>query len=102
MSPVANAKVKAVPAFSWAPVRRAVKYEFQLAADPAFESIVLGHDTGSFKTAQHLREACTKTLADGNYFWRVRAIDKRDRAGRWTRVRALSKSWATPPSRWRR
>ena len=26
-----------------------------------------------------------KTLADGNYFWRVRAIDKRDRAGRWTR-----------------
>jgi hypothetical protein len=97
LSPVANATLKTVPAFSWAPVRGAEVYEFELAADPAFESIVLGRRRGSFKTANTFASV-DKTLADGRYFWRVRAIDKRDRAGRWTRARALSKSWATPPT----
>ena len=97
LSPAARASVKAVPSFSWAAVRGAAKYEFQLAADPAFESIVLGRGRGSFKTANTFASV-EKTLADGNYFWRVRGIDKRDRSGRWTRARALSKSWATPPA----
>jgi hypothetical protein len=97
LSPAPNATVKAVPSFSWARVRGAVKYEFQLAADPAFESIVLGHGRGSFQTT-NVFASVEKTLADGSYFWRVRAIDKRDRAGRWTKARSLSKVWGTPPT----
>ena len=64
-----------MPSFSWAPVRWAAKYEFQLSADSAFESIVLGQANGSFQTANTFATV-DKTLADGNYFWRVRAIDK--------------------------
>jgi hypothetical protein len=97
LSPSPRAAVKAVPAFSWAPVRGAIKYEFQLAADPAFESIVQGQRRGSFQTANTFA-TIDKTLADGEYYWRVRAIDKRERAGRWSRARSLSKVWATPPA----
>ena len=97
LSPVAGARVKAVPAFSWAPVRGAVKYEFQLSADRAFKSIVLGQGKGSFQTVNTFATVA-KTLADGSYYWRVRGIDKRDRAGRWTPARALSKVWGTPPA----
>jgi hypothetical protein len=97
LSPARAAAVKAVPSFSWARVRGAVKYEFQLAADPAFESIVLGQGRGSFQTP-NVFASVEKTLADGTYFWRVRAIDKRDRAGRWAKARSLTKVWGTPPT----
>jgi hypothetical protein len=97
LSPAARATVKAVPSFSWARVRGAVKYEFQLSADPAFKSIVLGQGKGSFQTLNTFGSV-DKTLADGDYFWRVRAIDKKDRAGRWSRARRLSKIWSSAPT----
>ena len=96
LSPAPKAKVKAVPTFSWAPVRRAAKYEFQLAADRAFKSIVLRQGKGSFQTYNTFA-TIDKTLADGNYYWRARAIDKRDRAGRWTRTRSIVKAWSNTP-----
>ena len=49
-----------MPAFSWAPVRRAVKYEFQLSADPAFESIVFGQRTRLVQDREHVRECATR------------------------------------------
>lgn len=96
MAPADAARVDAVPSFSWGRVKRAAKYEFQLAADPAFRSIVQGQGKGSFKTA-NTSATVDKTLADGDYFWRVRAINRRDRAGRWSRARSMSKAWASRP-----
>jgi hypothetical protein len=96
LSPADEATVATVPGFSWRAVRGAARYEFQLAADPAFKSIVLGQGRGSFQTLNTFA-SIDKTLADGDYYWRVRAIDARGRAGRWSSVRSLSKRWATAP-----
>ena len=96
-SPEAGAQVRAVPSFSWAPVPGAERYEFQLAADRSFESIVLGQGKGSFQTWNTFATV-VGTLADAEYFWRVRAIDAKDRAGRWSTTRQLTKRWGVAPT----
>jgi hypothetical protein len=96
LSPADEDSAQAIPAFSWRAVRHAAKYEFQAAADPAFKSIVLGQGKGSFFT-RNTSASITKALADGSYYWRVRAIDGRDRAGRWSDVRSIRKRWTATP-----
>ena len=49
-SPAADAVVEAMPSFAWKRVRSAARYEFQLSADSAFKSIVLGQGNGSYQT----------------------------------------------------
>ena len=71
-------------------VRGAAKYEFQLSADSAFRSIV---DRGSFET-RNTFATIEDTLADGNYYWRTRALDSRDRAGSWSGTRSVVKRWS--------
>jgi hypothetical protein len=90
-SPADGATVASAPSFAWKRVAGAARYEFQLSADPAFESIV-GNGTGSFKTV-NTYATVDKAVAEGDYFWRVRAIDTRDRAGRWSPVRSIVKRW---------
>jgi protein-S-isoprenylcysteine O-methyltransferase Ste14 len=92
----ANAKpAEALPSFHWASVRGAVKYEFQLSADKRFASVVGGQGKGSFQTP-NTYATVAKTVADGAYYWRVRAIDGSDRIGRWSAVRSLAKAWTQP------
>jgi hypothetical protein len=90
-APAEGATVAFAPSFAWKRVAGAARYEFQASADPAFESIV-GNGTGSFKTVNTFATV-DRALAEGDYFWRVRAIDKRDRAGRWSPVRSFLKRW---------
>ncbi|MCW3049908.1 MAG: hypothetical protein JWO74_4192 [Solirubrobacterales bacterium] len=92
-SPIANGTVEALPSFTWKPVRSAAQYEFQLAADNKFGSIV---DGGSFRT-QNTAATLQKTIADGDYFWRVRGISAHDNAGRWSTTRKLTKDWTAAP-----
>lgn len=92
VSPAPDARVQGVPAFTWDKVKRADRYEFQLAADPSFGSIV---SKGSFQTRNTAASILT-SLADGEYFWRVRAINAKGDAGRWA-SRSLSKGWSARP-----
>ena len=85
--------MRAVPSFGWRPVRRAAKYEFQLSADRGFRSIV---NLGSFFT-RNTFASVPKTLADSAYFWRARAVSAKGRAGRWSRVRSIRKTWTDQP-----
>jgi hypothetical protein len=94
-SPRNDTTVDAVPAFTWGAVRRAYRYEFQLSADGAFRSSVFGR-SGSQATA-NTAYALNTTLADGNYFWRVRAVTAKGDAGRWSATRTLHKSWNRSP-----
>jgi hypothetical protein len=91
VSPAAGARVQAVPPFSWQRVRGAVRYEFELSADQAFESVEATYQT------PNTFASIARTLADGSYYWRVRAIDKRNGAGRWSGVRSLAKAWTDTP-----
>ena len=86
-----------VPAFSWARVKRAATYEFQLSADRRFKSIVLGERRGSFKT-RNTFATIDGTLAEGRYFWRVRAITTAGKSGRWSRVRSMAKALLPAPT----
>jgi hypothetical protein len=93
LKPDDAAAVQAVPWFSWKPVRRAAKYEFQLSADSDFHSVVY---RGGFFT-RNTYATVPKTLADGDYFWRVRAIDAKSHAGRWSAERSVHKRWGDRP-----
>lgn len=98
VSPAAGALVEGVPAITWSAVKGAVAYEYQIAADPGFGSVVLGsgRGKGTNKTTNSAA-ALTSTLPDGDYHWRVRAIDTSDRAGRWSATRQFTKAWTTAP-----
>ena len=89
-SPDAGADVQAVPAFTWNRVARADRYEFQLAADPSFGSI-----KGSFQT-RNTAATIDKSQPDGEYYWRVRAINAKGDAGRWA-TRTFTKAWSARP-----
>ena len=98
--PAEGAAVKVAPTFAWAPVKRAARYEFQLAADDKFESIIGLRREGTFKT-ENTFATVPNALADsapGNgYFWRVRAINAKNAAGRWSRTAKIVKSWPDVP-----
>src|SRR5215210_5512495 len=99
--PAEGGAFKVAPTFAWAAVEGAARYEFQLAADDKFESIVGLRREGSFKTKNTFATVPT-ALADNppghGYFWRVRAIDVRNAAGRWSRTGKMVKSWPDTPT----
>ena len=88
-----------MPTFSWRAVKSAAQYEFQLSADSRFRSIVLGKGSGrGSQITRNTSATLTKTIADGNYYWRVRGITKKDRAGRWSKSRSVTKAWKSAPA----
>jgi hypothetical protein len=91
-SPAQDASVQGVPSFTWGKVKRADRYEFQLAADTRFGSIV---NQGSFQT-RNTAASITRSLADGTYYWRVRAINLKGTAGGWSE-RSFTKGWSRRP-----
>ena len=93
VSPDNGVNLDAAPAFRWKTVRRAAKYEFQLSADSRFRSVV---DRGEFLT-KNTWATVPEALANGSYWWRVRAIDLKERAGKWSRVRSFQKAWNDRP-----
>lgn len=97
-APAAGATVQALPSFTWKAVKGANQYEFQLAGDRRFGSIVLGtgRGKGSFRT-RNTAATVDKTIPDGRYYWRVRAISAGGRAGKWASARAVTKAWSAAP-----
>jgi hypothetical protein len=91
LSPANDAAYDAMPGFSWRRVGRAVKYEFQLSADARFRSTLVSFDTANTSAT------VDKTVFDGDYHWRVRAVDKNRTAGRWSAVRTVRKRWSARP-----
>ena len=91
-SPAPGAHVETVPAFTWGGVRRAAQYEFQVAADPGFGSIV-NKGLSAPATPPHPAK-----LARRRNILLARARDRRDdAAGRWSRTRTFEKGWSTAP-----
>lgn len=89
-------RTEILPTFNWERVGRAQSYEFQLAADKGFGFIVLGRGRGAFRT-KNTAATIQDTLPEGTYYWRVRGISPKDRAGRWSPVRSFERAWTTAP-----
>jgi hypothetical protein len=94
-TPEDEAAVQGVPAMTWSRVAKADRYEFQLSADKAFGSIVLGR-AGAFQT-KNTAATIDKSLPDGAYYWRVRALTVAGKAGKWSTTRSFVKSWSESP-----
>jgi hypothetical protein len=97
VAPANGLSVDALPAFSWAAVAGADRYEFQLAADSGMNSPVLGRGEDQFST-RNTRATLKKTIPNGTYFWRVRALAKNGSPSAWTPPRSLVKSWTSAPA----
>jgi hypothetical protein len=95
-APANGLSVDALPAFSWAGVQNADRYEFQIAADSGMNSPVLGRGEDQF-TTRNTRATLKKTIPNGTYYWRVRAIAKDGTPSSWTAPRLLVKSWTSAP-----
>ena len=97
VAPANGLVVDALPAFSWAAVAKADRYEFQLAADAGMNSPVLGRGDDQF-TTRNTRATLKKTIPNGTYWWRVRALQANGTPSPWGPPRAIVKSWTSAPA----
>ena len=97
VAPANGLVVDALPAFSWAAVAKAHRYEFQLAADSGMNSPVLGRGDDQF-TTRNTRATLKKTIPNGTYWWRVRALQANGTPSPWTAPRSIVKSWTSAPA----
>ena len=67
--PADGTEVTFLPAFAWERAAGADHYEFQLAADTGFNSLVYSVST------KNTRATPDKTVPNGTYYWRVRSVD---------------------------
>ena len=95
VSPSEAVTVQAAPTFSWKRVPHAAGYEFQLAADRAFESLIPRRTRAL--VIRNTSATTNGALANGDYFWRVRAVDAGNHAGRWSAVRSIQQRWTATP-----
>jgi hypothetical protein len=92
VGPSDGVAVDSLPAFRWNPVTGADHYEFELAADPGFNS------THTLVSTKNTRAALKKVLPNGTYFWRVRAVTAAGALGTWSSPRSLEMAWTARPS----
>ena len=97
VAPANGLVVDALPAFSWAAVAKADRYEFQLAADAGMNSPVLGRGDDQF-TTRNTRATLKKTIPNGTYWWRVRALQANGTPSPWSPPRSIVKSWTSAPA----
>ena len=99
LSPANGARVQQLPTISWSAVRGAAAYEYEISGDARFRSIALGRGRGKGNAQIHnLAASLEKQVSDGTYYWRVRAVTRKDRTGPWSRVRRIVKHWTQTPS----
>ncbi|HKO74343.1 MAG TPA: hypothetical protein VJU01_03435 [Gaiellaceae bacterium] len=84
--------VSFLPVFSWDPVTGADKYNFLLAADSSFNSVVY-----QINGTKNTRATPDKTVPNGTYYWRVQAVDADGNTSGWSDSRQIDKLWADSP-----
>jgi hypothetical protein len=93
-----GAHVQQIPTLTWSAVSGAAEYEYQVAADPQFHSIVLGTGTGNGTApTTNLAAALAKPVTDGRYYWRARGLTASKEPGPWSATRSLTKAWTQAP-----
>lgn len=85
-----------VPPFGWAPVTGAARYEWEIAADPGFNSPVLGSTYDHFFT-RNTRATLKKVIPNGTYWWHVRSVATDGSVSPWSFASSFTKRWARSP-----
>jgi hypothetical protein len=93
LMPAEGTTTDALPAFGWEPVRGAARYEWEISADPGFNSPVLGASYDHFFT-RNTRATMTKVIPNGTYWWHVRAVTANGSVSPWSPARSFTKRWA--------
>ena len=70
----------------WNPIEGVGFYEVELGVAPAFDSLIW-KSTVSGSTTEAVPDV---SLSEGNYFWRVRALDEEGRAGLWSETASFA------------
>ncbi|HLO29934.1 MAG TPA: Ig-like domain-containing protein [Anaerolineales bacterium] len=78
------------PSLSWSPVGTAIKYEIQFASDSAFTQHVDSYSAGDSSFTLNT------PLADGKYYWWVRAYNAAGEHGAWSPVRSFTIDTSLP------
>ncbi len=94
--PPTGSVVDSLPSFGWEAVRGAERYQWQIAADPSFNSQVLGANQDLFFT-KNTRATMLKVVPNGDYWWRVRAVAPDGAVSAWSPGRSITKLWAAAP-----
>jgi hypothetical protein len=92
LSPETNATLQALAPFAWTRVANADRYEFEIASDSGFNSPVIGSGEDHFFT-RNTRATLKKTVPNGTYWWRVRAVLKSGKFSPWSQPRSFKKAW---------
>jgi hypothetical protein len=90
--PADGSAVDGLPVFAWQAVVNADHYELELSADPGFNSAIATVST------RNTRATLKTAIANGTYYWRVRAITAAGGLGAWSPVRVLEMAWTAKPS----
>jgi hypothetical protein len=87
--------VDSLPVFSWNHVAGADRYEFEIAADPGFNSPV---DARFYdRLVKNTRATVTKAVPNGTYWWHVRAVGPDGSVSAWAPSMSVIKNWAENP-----
>jgi hypothetical protein len=95
-APSSGAAMQSLGAFAWSSVPHADHYEFMLASDSGFNS-VLGGGQGEI-TTRSTRLTLPHSVANGTYWWRVRTVDAAGHVSRWSSGRSVKIAWTAAPS----
>lgn len=73
--------------FSWERPEGAVRFEIQVAKDRAFRTVLWPEEITQISSDYITPDI---EFADGQYYWRVRAIDSRERPSKWSNIWTFS------------
>jgi hypothetical protein len=90
--PKLNLTASTMPTLTWTKAKNATSYEIQISSDSGFNPALVD------ATTQNLRFLHGKTLPNGAYFWRMRALDAAGATSKWTGVRKFTKQWKDTPA----
>jgi hypothetical protein len=99
LAPANGVHAQQFPALTWSAVSGAIDYEYQVAADPRFHSLVAvsaGIGKG-IPITHNLAATLEKPVTDGTYYWRVRGVSAAKRPGPWSVTRTVVKAWNQAP-----